>query len=249
MRRCVLVTGASGGIGAAIARRFAESGDDVVLGCHSHPERAQALCNELTAEGLAAKGGRAIVCRADVGKEADVEAMFAEAERAFGPVQVLVNNAGTAKLAPFQDVSPEDWDAMMRVHLRGAYLCCHRALGAMVHAKSGAIVNISSIWGLSGASCEVAYSTAKAGLIGMTRALAKELGPSGVRVNCVAPGAVDTPMMAGFTEAERAAFCEDIPMGRLATPQEIAEAVFFMASPAASYITGQVLSPNGGCYT
>ncbi|MDL2293284.1 3-oxoacyl-ACP reductase FabG [Ruminococcaceae bacterium OttesenSCG-928-D13] len=241
MSRTVLVTGASGGIGAAVATAFALSGDRVVLGAFNHMGRAQALCNR-----LADDHHTVLAVAADVGDEAQVAAMFERAEAVFGPVEVLVNCAGTAAQKLFTDISLAEWEAMLRVHATGTFLCCRRALGPMIRKKSGCIVNIASMWGQVGASCEVHYSAAKAAVIGLTKALAKEVGPSGIRVNCVAPGAVDTEMMAGFSADDRAALCAETPLGRLGTPGEIAAAVQFLVSEKAGFITGQVLAPNGG---
>lgn len=241
MGRSVLITGASGGIGSAAARAFAAAGDRVALCAHGHPERAAALCEELRTA-----GGEALALAGDVASAADAEAFFTAAEAAHGPVEVLVNAAGFARQKMFCDITEAEWQRMFDVHVKGAFLCCRRALPAMIRAKKGAIVNISSMWGQVGASCEVDYSAAKAAVIGLSRALAREVGPSGVRVNCVAPGAVDTAMMEGFTAEDRASLCDETPLGRLGTAEEIAGAIFFLASDAASFITGQVLAPNGG---
>lgn len=241
MERCVLVTGASGGIGAAIATAFAQNGDRVVLGCHTHPAKAEQLCASLQKQGL-----QAVVAVADVVNAAQVGEMFALAESAFGTVDVLVNNAGVAAQRLFTDITEAEWDAMFAVHVKGNYLCTQRALTGMLRKKSGCIINISSMWGQVGASCESHYAAAKAAVIGLTKSLAKEEGPSGIRVNCIAPGVIDTPMMAGFTQAEKSALCEEIPLGYMGTPNEIAGTALFLASGAAAYITGQVIAPNGG---
>ncbi|MGD9560618.1 MAG: SDR family oxidoreductase [Oscillospiraceae bacterium] len=241
MDKTVLITGASGGIGSAAARLFAQNGARVVLGAHRHFARAEALCAEIVAG-----GGSACALRADVTSEADVQRLFAEAESRFGPVDILVNNAGIAGQKLFTDLTLAEWHRMLDVHATGTFLCCRRALPAMVQKKVGAIVNVASMWGQVGAACEVHYSAAKAAVIGLTKALAKEMAPSGIRVNCVAPGAVATPMMADFTAEEQAELCAQVPLGRLGTPREVADTIFFLASPAAAYLTGQVLSPNGG---
>lgn len=241
MGRSVLITGASGGIGLAIAAAFAREGDDVVLGWRQNAAAAEDLAARLRAEGR-----RAVAAGGDVSTEAGVEALFAAAEATFGPVEVLVNNAGIAAQKLFCDICLDEWNAMMGVHATGAFLCCRRALPAMIRAKAGCILNVASMWGQVGASCEVHYSAAKAALIGLSKALAKELGPSGIRVNCLAPGAVDSPMMEAFSAADKKALCEEIPLGRLGRPEEMAAAAVFLASPGAGFITGQVLGANGG---
>ncbi|MDL2214376.1 3-oxoacyl-ACP reductase FabG [Clostridia bacterium OttesenSCG-928-O13] len=241
MKETVFITGASGGIGAAVARAFAKGGNAVALGCHKNVHAAEELCRELVENGAAAA-----VCPGNVGDAAQVEAMFAGAEAQLGPVSVLVNGAGLARQQLFCDISETDWAAVLGVNLTGTFLCCRRALPSMIAQKRGGIINISSMWGQVGASCEVHYSAAKAGVIGLTKALAKEVGPCGIRVNCVAPGVVDTAMMADFTEEDREALREETPLGRLGTPEEIAAAVLFLASEQGAFFTGQVLAPNGG---
>lgn len=236
-----LVTGASGGIGAATAVALARRGHAVALCCHQNRQRADAICQSLLRE-----GHTVLLCQGDVRSREAVDAMFTQAEDALGPIGVLVNCAGQAQQKMFCDIREEEWDEMFAVHVKGSYLCCQRALPAMVRAKAGAIVNISSMWGQVGASCEVHYSAAKAAVLGLTKALAKELGPSGVRVNCVAPGAIETDMLAGFSETELHALCEETPLGRLGRAEEVAAAVCFLASEEAAYLTGQVLCPNGG---
>ena len=179
--------------------------------------------------------------------EAQVSAMFDAAEKAFGGVDVLVNNAGIApSQGVFQDMAPPKWDRVFAVNVRGAYLCARRALGHMLSRREGKIINLSSMWGQAGASCEVCYSAAKAAVIGMTKALAKELGPSGITVNCVAPGVVATNMNAHLSGQDLASLAEETPLGRIGTPQEVAAAIWFLASEQGSFFTGQVLCPNGG---
>jgi 3-oxoacyl-[acyl-carrier protein] reductase len=162
---------------------------------------------------------------------------------------ILVNNAGVSHFGLLSDMSEEEWDQVMNVNLKGAFLCTKAFMPAMITAKYGRIINISSVWGISGASCEAAYSASKGGLNALTKALAKELAPSGVTVNAVAPGAVETDMLATFNKDEIAALQEEIPAGRLAQPDEIASLVYFLALPESGYITGQVISPNGGWVT
>ena len=229
--RNVLVTGASRGIGAAIAREFAKNGDRVFINYNKSREKAELLATEI--------GGTAVW--ADVADSDAVKEMLQKT----GDIDVLVNNAGFAQFSMFDALSNEDWHRMIDVTLSGAFYCTRGVLPYMIHKKQGSIINISSIWGVTGASCEVAYSTAKAGLIGMTKALAKEVGPSGIRVNCVAPGVIDTDMNSTLTPDTISDLIEEIPLGRIGTPEDIAKAVVFLAKPN-SFITGQVLSINGG---
>lgn len=239
--KTVLITGAARGIGAAAAESFAEAGYQVVINYLHSAEKAEALA--------ARWPGQARAVQADVADPAQVEAMFAAAEQAFGGVDVLVCNAGIAAQRLFTDVTDEEWRRMLDVHLSGAFYCCRRALPHMIHRKWGRILTVSSMWGQVGGSCEVAYSAAKAGLIGLTKALAKEEGPSGVTVNCVAPGVIDTDMMSSFSAEDKAALAEETPLGALGTPRQVADALVFLASDGASYITGQVLGVNGGLVT
>jgi len=235
----VLITGATGGIGRAIARRLCRDGFFVALN-YVHAERAAvALRDELNA---GCRLPRAAAFRADVSDRAQAEAMF----RAAGDIDVLVNNAGIAQQKLFTDLTEEDWQRMIAVDVTGVFHCCRLALPHMIREKRGVIINISSMWGQVGASCEVAYSAAKAAVIGLTKALAKEVGPSGIRVNCVAPGVIDTPMNAAFGPEVLRGLAEDTPLGRLGRPEDIAAAVSFLASPEAGFLTGQVLGVNGG---
>lgn len=238
MGKTVLITGASRGIGRAAAILFASQGWNVVVNYLHSKQAAEEIA--------AAFPGRAAAVGADVGVRAQVERMVETAVSLFGGVDALVNNAGIAQQKLFTDLTDDDWSRMMSVCLTGAFHCCQAVLPGMIHRKSGAIVNVSSMWGVTGGSCEVHYSSAKAGLIGLTKALAKELGPSGIRVNCVAPGVVDTDMLAGFDEASRDALKEETPLMRLGTPGDIAKTVAFLAGDDASFITGQVVGVNGG---
>lgn len=235
--KTALITGASRGIGAETARLFAENGFRVIV--HYHRSRN-------AAEQLACSLPGAFAVQADVADGAQVAAMFERVYAQVGFIDVLVNNAGIAQQKLFTELSASDWQRMMQVHIDGAFHCCRAVVPSMVREKRGKIINISSIWGLAGASCEVHYSTAKAALIGFTKALAKELAPSNIQVNCVAPGVINTDMCKDFDSETLAALCEETPLGRLGTPADVAGAVCFLASRAADFITGQVLSPNGG---
>ena len=239
--KTVLITGAARGIGAAAAESFAEAGYQVVINYLHSAEKAEALA--------ARWSGRALAVQADVADPAQVEAMFAAAEKTFGGVDVLVCNAGIAAQKLFTDVTDEEWRRMLDVHLSGAFYCCRRALPRMIRQKWGRILTVSSMWGQVGGSCEAAYSAAKAGLIGLTKALAREEGPSGVTVNCVAPGVIDTDMMAAFSAEDKEALAQETPLGALGTPKQVAGALVFLAGDGAGYITGQVLGVNGGLVT
>ena len=241
MAQTVLITGGSRGIGRATARLFAENGCNVAVNYRRSAREAEKLCGELRRE-----GARAVAVQADVAVRADVDRMVDRIGREFGGVDVLVNNAGIAQQKLFTDITPAEWDRMLAVNLTGMFHCCQAVLPHMIHRKSGRIVNLSSMWGVTGGSCEVHYSAAKAGVIGLTKALAKELGPSHITVNCVAPGVIDTDMLAPLSASDRAALAGETPLMRLGTPLEVAHAIFFLASDHAAFITGQVLSPNGG---
>lgn len=238
----VLITGASGGIGAAIAEEFARAGYGLVLHYNKGADRANALAARLAD----AYSIPALPLQADLSDTAAVQAMFARAAAEFGFIDTLVNNAGVAEQKLFTDLTDEDWDRMIDVNLSGTFRTCRAALSEMIRRKQGTIINISSMWGEVGASCEVAYSAAKAGVIGLTKALAKEVGPSGITVNCIAPGAIRTPMLDCFTEEDLAALAEETPVGRIGTPEDVAASCVFLASDGARFITGQVLGVNGG---
>ncbi len=241
MAKTVLITGAATGIGRETARRFAAEGYSVAVHYHKSEAAAKALIEELKA-----RHASAVPIQADLRDSAAAEAMIEKACRAFGRIDILVNNAGMAQQKLFTDISSREWDEMFDVNVKSIYRCCQAVLPGMISRKSGSIVNVSSIWGVTGASCEVHYSAAKAAVIGFTRALAKELGPSNIRVNCVAPGVIDTAMNAHLDEATKAALKEETPLGVIGTPRDVAEAILYLASDKAAFVTGQVLGVNGG---
>lgn len=241
--KTILITGASSGIGSATAILFAQKGYQVVINYYRSEQAAKILCESLNDSGC-----HCIALRADVSNRAQVDAMFAEARKQFGGVDILVNNAGIAAQKLFTDITADDWERMLAVNLTGVFNCCQAALPYMLHQKAGNIVNVSSVWGETGASCEVHYSAAKAGVIGLTKALAKELGPSNIRVNCVAPGVVSTRMNSSLSIQDLTQLTEETPLGRIADASEIAKTIYFLTSSYSSFITGQVLSPNGGFY-
>lgn len=244
MEKTVLITGGSRGIGAACARAFAKSGYRVAVNYAQNEAAADALAAE-----LAGLGAAALAVRADVADAAAVAGMFRTVEEKLGPVSVLVNNAGIAQQKMFCDITDEEWRRMLGVHLDGAFYCCRAALPGMIRRRWGRIINISSMWGQVGGSCEVHYSAAKAGIIGLTKALAQEEGPSGITVNCIAPGVIETDMMAGFSADDKAALADETPLCRLGRAEEVADTALFLAGENAGFITGQVLGVNGGLVT
>lgn len=241
MKKVALVTGSSRGIGKAIALRLAEDGYAVAVHCVNAMDKAEDVCREIINSGGTAK---AYCC--DVADDVAVSAMIENIQNDLGSVSVLVNNAGIAQQKLFTDITDEEWKRMMAVHVDGAFFCTRAVLPAMIREHNGCIVNMSSMWGQVGGSCEVHYSTAKAALIGMTKALAKEVGPSGVRVNCVAPGVVMTDMLSEFDADTLDELAQEAPLCRLGTPEDVAAVVAFLVSEQAGFITGQVMAPNGG---
>lgn len=237
MPSTVLITGASRGIGAAAARLFAQKGWQVAANyCQSEKE----------ARVLAASHPGILAVQADVADRGQVDGMIKEVLRQFDHIDVLINNAGIAQQKLFTDVTETEWERLFSVNVTGVFHCCQAVLPGMIRRQRGKILNLSSIWGMTGASCEVAYSAAKAAVIGLSKALAKEVGPSGITVNCVAPGVIDTQMNAALDDETRAGLREETPLGVLGKPEDVANLLFFLASEQADFITGQVISPNGG---
>ncbi|MBQ4042979.1 MAG: 3-oxoacyl-ACP reductase FabG [Clostridia bacterium] len=238
----VLITGASGGIGQALARAFARAGYGVGLHYHHGEAAAQRLAKELST----VYGVSAVPVGADLRRTADVQAMVETAQRELGFIGTLVNNAGVAQQKLFTDITDEEWDDMIGIHLSGTFRCCRAVLPEMIRRREGTIVTVSSMWGQIGGSCEVHYSAAKAGIIGLTKALAKEVGLSGITVNCIAPGVIRTAMLDAFSEEDLAALAEETPVGRIGTPEDVADTAVFLAGDGARFITGQVIGVNGG---
>lgn len=239
--RNVLITGASRGIGAETARLFAKNGDNVFINYNRSEKSALVLYNELKE-----KGYNVNTIKADVSVSEEVGKMFDEIETLCGGIDVLVNNAGIAQTKLFTDITDGDWNRMIATNLNGAFYCCRRAIPYMVHKHFGRIVNISSMWGQVGGSCEVHYSAVKAAVIGLTKGLAMEEGLSGITVNCIAPGVIKTDMTSNLSKDDFNALKDETPTGTLGTPYDVARAVLFLASDDSSFITGQVLGVNGG---
>jgi len=238
MDRLAIITGASRGIGAAVAKKLAADGFCLALVYSKNEAKAKALADSL--------GKNAKIYKCDVKSSNEVNETVAQMLTDFGRIDLLVNNAGIAQQKLFTDITDEDWENMISADLSGAFYFSRAVLPDMIKRKSGKIINIASMWGETGGSCEVHYSAAKAGIIGMTKALAKEVGPSGITVNAVSPGVIKTDMLSSFSDDELEALRREIPLMRLGTPEDVADAVAFLASEKADYITGQVLSVNGG---
>ena len=230
--RCVVITGGTRGIGAATVRRFSSAGDRVYFLYEKSTQLARQLEQETGAVGI----------QCDVSQEDAVNRVF----RQIGPVDVLVNNAGIVDYNPINWVPAETFRRVMDVNVTGMFLCCKAALSGMLQNQKGAIVNVSSMWGRVGSSCEVAYSTSKAAVIGMTKALAKELGPSGIRVNAVAPGVIQTDMVKNVAPEVMEELRQETPLEQLGRPEQVADAIWYLASEQASFVTGTLLDVSGG---
>lgn len=237
MNKTVLITGGSRGIGKAMVYKFSNAGYNVLLNFNKSEDISNQIASELD---------NVKVYGADVSDRSKVFNMVNYAIEHFGKIDILINNAGISSSGLFQDLPQEEWHRIMDVNLNGVFNCTQAVLPGMIERKSGKIINISSIWGMIGASCEVAYSTSKAGVIGMTKALAKELGPSNIQVNSIAPGIIMTDMISDYSMDELNAMTDQIPLGKIGSADDIAELALFLASDKADYITGQVISPNGG---
>lgn len=237
----VLITGASRGIGRAAALEFAGNGYFVWINCRKSLDRLKEvhdLCEKISP-------GCCRMLPGDVGSPEDVRSMFRQIEESGSGIDILINNAGISHIGLVQDMSDEEWTRLIQTNLSSAFYCARAAIPSMLRKKSGKIIQISSMWGRAGASCEVAYSAAKAGLNGFTKALAKELAPSNIQVNAVALGVIDTAMNSAFNEEERLALADEIPAGRFGTAKEAAELIFQVAA-APSYMTGQIIGMDGG---
>lgn len=241
MSKTVLITGASKGIGANMAIRFAEKGYNVVMNYNNSVQSAIILQRSLKESGYSV-----IAYKANVRNRLEVDLMVKEAIYRFGSIGILINNAGISNQSLITDLSEQDWNDIIGVNLTGVFNCTQAVLPHMINQKSGKIINISSMWGEVGASCEVAYSAAKAGVIGFTKALAKEVGPSGITVNCITPGLIETSMNQELTVEDITSIVEDTPMGRIGSTDDVASAALFLASDESQFITGQILGVNGG---
>lgn len=234
--KTVLITGGSRGIGRAMVELFSKNGYKVAFTYRNSESEAKSL----------AESTGALAIRADSAIESDVISAVKTVEDNLGAVDCLVNNAGISSFSLFTDLTLEDWNNHLAVNLTGAFLYSKAVIPGMVSRKSGRIINITSMWGIVGSSCEVHYSTAKAGIIGMTKALAKELGPSGITVNAIAPGLIETDMNKGLSEEDVKAVADETPLMRVGYPREVAEAALFLASESAAFITGEVMNLSGG---
>lgn len=241
MKKIAFVTGGATGIGEATVRALCNDGYFCVVFCNKSVDEAKMLCDELNKN-----DDCAMYFRCDLSDYEETKKTASEALSLFGRVDVLVNNAGIAQQKCFTDITYDDWKRMIDINLNSVFYMCSIVVPVMVKNHSGKIVNVSSMWGICGASCEVHYSASKAGIIGFTKALAQELGISGITVNCVAPGVIDTKMNSGFSADDIEALKEQTPLLKIGKPSDVADCIAFLASEKADFITGQVISPNGG---
>ena len=239
--KTAIVTGGSRGIGAATSTLLSQNGYNVLINYNKSYDAASALKADILS-----CGGSAEIFKCDIANADEVNNMVDYCLKTFGRIDLLVNNAGIAGQRLFTDITDADWNDMISVDLTGTFNCCRAVSKSMIKNHSGNIINISSMWGIGGASCEVHYSSAKAGVIGLTKALAKELGPSRIRVNCIAPGVIDTEMNSSYTKEDLKALADETPLCRIGKPEEIASVVKFFASDESSFITGQTISVDGG---
>ena len=241
MKKTVLITGASHGIGKATAILFAKHNYNVIINYNTSEDEAKKIEVDLIKQ-----GANALAIKADVSRQDEVKEMFGVINDTFGDIHVLINNAGISSQKLFTDVAEEEWDKIFDVNIKGIFNCTQFALKSMIKNHFGKIINISSIWGLTGASCEVVYSATKAAVIGFTKALAKEVGPCNINVNAVAPGVIDTQMNKNISVEIMCDLKEQTPLGVIGTCEDVAQTILFLASDNSKFITGQVISPNGG---
>lgn len=241
MSKTVIVTGASKGIGATTAIHFAERGYNVVINYNNSYQSAKLLTTSLKSRGFSV-----IQIKADVSNRMETDLLIKETIDKFGSIDILVNNAGVSQIGLIDEIDDYDAQRIFDVNLKGVYNCCRSVTPYMVNQKYGRIINITSMWGQVGASCEVAYSASKAGVIGLTKALAKELAPSNITVNAISPGLIETSMNANVSIDDLNSFVEDIPLGRIGNTSDVANAVLFLANDSSDYITGQIIGVNGG---
>lgn len=237
MSKTVFITGSSRGIGKRAAELFYENGYNVVINYNSSEKEASELSQKLSGS---------IALRGDVSSEKDVKEMFEKAITHFGKIDVVINNAGVSFSKLVTETTLYDWERLFGVNVTGTFLVSKYASEHMIKNHSGKIINVSSIWGVSGASCESCYSASKGAVISFTKALAKELGPSGITVNAITPGFIDTEMNRNISAEDREAFCEETPLGKIGTPEDVAKLLLFLASDGADFITGQIIGCDGG---
>lgn len=241
VKSTVLITGASRGIGKAIALRFASEGHPTVINCHSSIKELEDTKNYI----VETFGTPCLNIPGDISDYNFVEKMFAETGKEIGEIEILINNAGISHIGLLSDMSCEQWERIISTNLSSCFYCCKNAIPSMVRNKSGKIINISSVWGICGASCETAYSASKGGVNALTKALGKELAPSNIQVNAIACGIIDTDMNRCFTDKERQQLAEEIPSGRFATPEEVADLAYSIAT-GNNYLTAQIITLDGG---